>query len=125
VARRLLGLPRPGGVVVADFFLVRRRRLDVEGLYSDSPGGAYHYAGGFNPVAVAALVLGALPSVPGFLVALDALPRSAVPAAFLHVYSAAWLVGFGIAVAVYVLGMRGRAAGAGGEGAGGPAAAYA
>jgi len=99
------------GVVLADYLLVRRRELDVGALYSDRPGAAYHYRGGFNPVALGALALGALPSAPGFLAAVGAVPRAAVPAPLLHLYSAAWVVGFGVAAAAYVAGMRGRAAG--------------
>lgn len=38
------------GIVLTDYFLIRRRKLDVDALYAD--GGAYWYTGGFNIVAI-------------------------------------------------------------------------
>jgi NCS1 family nucleobase:cation symporter-1 len=40
------------GVVLADYFLIRGRRLDLEALYA--VGGSFWYIGGFNMVAIAA-----------------------------------------------------------------------
>jgi hypothetical protein len=40
------------GVIVADFWLLRRRVLDVDGLYCAAPSGAYYYRGGYNPAAL-------------------------------------------------------------------------
>ncbi|CAI5969661.1 unnamed protein product [Closterium sp. NIES-64] len=57
------------GVLVADYFLLRKTELDVDGLYSLDPSGPYWYAGGYNPAAVFALVAGVLPNLPGFLAA--------------------------------------------------------
>ncbi len=54
------------GVMLADYYLVRRRRLDVDALYRTD--GAYSYGGsGVNLRAMAALAAGILPCVPGFL----------------------------------------------------------
>ena len=44
------------GVVLTDYFVMRRRRLEVDALYER--GGAYWYAGGFNPIAVVAWLVG-------------------------------------------------------------------
>jgi putative hydroxymethylpyrimidine transporter CytX len=44
------------GVVLTDYFLLRRGRLDTEELYRE--GGAYWYRGGFNPAALAAWAAG-------------------------------------------------------------------
>lgn len=54
-----------GGIVIADYFLIRRTELDLEALYRRD--GAYGYRSGVNPVAILALVVGVLPNVPGFL----------------------------------------------------------
>jgi NCS1 family nucleobase:cation symporter-1 len=96
-----------GGILIADYFLLRRRELDVTDLYRR--GGRYEYSGGFNPAALVALVVGVTPCVPGFL-------NAAFPAAFPDVapfwksiYSYAWFAGFGIAAVVYLMLMRGRA----------------
>lgn len=45
-------------VLIADFYLVRRGRIDRRGLYSSDPRGPYWYDGGFNAAAVGALILG-------------------------------------------------------------------
>ena len=55
------------GILVVDYYLVRRQRTVVEDLYSESPQGIYHYARGFNPRALSALVIA---GVVGVLVAL-------------------------------------------------------
>lgn len=44
------------GIAIADYWLVRRRRLDLAQLYS--PDGMYSYAGGFNVRAIVALLVG-------------------------------------------------------------------
>jgi len=97
-----------GGILIADYFVLRRRELVVDDLYRR--GGRYEYKGGVNPAAIVSLVAGVLPNVPGFL-------AQAFPAAFPHVgafwkgvYFYAWFVGFGIAGALYLALMRGRTA---------------
>ncbi|PZQ50855.1 MAG: nitrate reductase [Rhodovulum sulfidophilum] len=44
-----------GGIMVADYYLIRRRRLNVPDLYRMD--GQYHYAGGFNPAGLAAWIV--------------------------------------------------------------------
>lgn len=89
------------GVLIADYFIVRRRRLDVDSLFVR--GGDYEYSGGVNWIAIVAVVLGVLPNLPGFLGALGVLQP---PVWAVVVYDWAWFVGFAIAAAVYLLGMR-------------------
>jgi cytosine/uracil/thiamine/allantoin permease len=43
-------------VVLTDYFVIRRRALDVEGLYME--GGPYWYRRGYNPVALTAWAAG-------------------------------------------------------------------
>lgn len=55
-----------GGIMIVDYFIVRRRRLDVEALYDAR--GEYSFGGsGFNWRALVAVVVGIIPNVPGFL----------------------------------------------------------
>jgi len=96
-----------GGILIADYFVLRRRVLVVDDLYRRR--GLYEYKGGVNPAAIAALAAGIIPNVPGFL-------AQAFPSHFPHVaefwkgiYSYAWFVGFAIAGATYLALMRGRA----------------
>jgi NCS1 family nucleobase:cation symporter-1 len=53
------------GILIADYFAVRRTRLDTGDLFRRE--GRYTFVRGWNPVALVALVLGVLPNVPGFL----------------------------------------------------------
>jgi NCS1 family nucleobase:cation symporter-1 len=48
------------GVVVADYFVLRRQRLDLPDLYARREASAYHFTGGFNLAALAAMALGAV-----------------------------------------------------------------
>ena len=90
-----------GGVIIADYFILRRGVLDVDDLYRR--GGRYEYAGGTNPRAVIALLAGVAPNVPGFLA--QALPQQFghVPQAWRSLYDYAWFVGFGVAAVVYLV----------------------
>ena len=81
------------GVMIADYFLVRRSRLKVSDLYRR--GGLYEYDNGLNVRALVALAAGVLIALLGL----------ALPALRL-LYDYAWFVGFGVAGAVYVVLMQ-------------------
>jgi NCS1 family nucleobase:cation symporter-1 len=89
------------GIMIADYFIVRRGELAVNDLYKRH--GIYEFRRGFNGVAIAALVLGVAPNLPGFIAALRGVPATGV---FGTLYNWAWFVGFFLAGAVYVIGMR-------------------
>ena len=89
------------GIMIADYFVRRRRQLDVAALYD--PHGPYAYRRGFHPAAFLALAAGVLPSLPGFLATVGLVAKSSVPPALLALYDGAWFVGFGVAFAVYLL----------------------
>jgi len=90
-----------GGIMIADYYILRRRVLNVDDLYRR--GGEYEYKGGFNPVAIVALVAGIAPNVPGFLAAAGG--PAAAPV-FVHIYEWAWFVSFFLAGAIYLAGMK-------------------
>jgi nucleobase:cation symporter-1, NCS1 family len=90
-----------GGILVCDYFLIRRTKLDLPALYD--PDGAYKYTAGYNPAAMIALVVAILPNVPGFLGQIGALQVSSFWSTF---YSYAWFTGFFIALGVYFVLMR-------------------
>jgi len=76
------------GIMICDYFVVRRKLLVVDDLYLR--GGLYEYAHGFNWKAIAALCVGSAVALIGLV----------VPAIrFLYDYS--WFVGFVVAFAVY------------------------
>ena len=51
------------GIVMADYWLIRRQRIDVPALYTHDAAGPYHYVNGINPVAIKALIPSALISL--------------------------------------------------------------
>ncbi|MBA0684378.1 hypothetical protein Goari_025969 [Gossypium aridum] len=81
-----------GGIVLADYYLIRQTKLSLKDLYSLSPEGAYYYCGGFNLAALAALVIGILPVIPGFLQKVGIV--SSVSDAFVVIYNNAWFFSF-------------------------------
>ncbi len=95
-----------GGILICDYFFIRRTKLNSVQLYVSE--GEYSYRNGFNPAAIAALVLGILPSVPGFLGTVNVFDKASVGQFFMHVYDYAWFVGFGVAFAVYAVLMKKR-----------------
>lgn len=93
-----------GGIMIADYFFVRRQQLHVPELYSFR--GRYGYGNGFNRVAIIALLLGVLPNVPGFLTTIHAIAGDTMPAWINDLYHYAWFVGFLVSGAVYLVMMQ-------------------
>ncbi|MFZ4779279.1 MAG: cytosine permease, partial [Terrimicrobiaceae bacterium] len=87
-----------GGIMIADYFVIRRQRLDVAALYSRN--GIY---GTVRWASVAVLFLAILPHAPGFLVQIDVLSASSVPAFFQGLYNFSWFSGFAIAFALHLI----------------------
>jgi nucleobase:cation symporter-1, NCS1 family len=90
-----------GGILIADYYVLRRTRLDLRGLYSGD--GEYWYVRGFNPLAMIALAVGIAPCVPGFLGTIGALDVDPV---WISLYHYAWFISFGVSAACYVLLMK-------------------
>lgn len=91
-----------GGILIADYFVWRKRTLNLMALYQ--PNGSYRFHSGFSVIAIVALVLAILPSLPGFLVEVKALDRQQVAPILTELYHYAWFVGFAVAFAVYLAG---------------------
>ena len=81
------------GIMICDYFVLRRRVLVVEDLYLRN--GAYEYSRGFNWVAVGALAVGAGTALIGLV----------LPALYV-LYSYSWFVGFAVAFVVYYFGTK-------------------
>ncbi|MCY1209798.1 putative allantoin permease [compost metagenome] len=78
------------GIVIVDYYLLRRGRVNLPELYSESREAAYHYRRGVNPRAIVAFVPAALTST---LLAL--LP------AFESLSAFSWFFGAGLAGLIY------------------------
>jgi NCS1 family nucleobase:cation symporter-1 len=95
-----------GGILIADYWVLRKQRLDVDDLFREN--GRYTYTGGVNARAIVALVLAILPVVPGFIRAVS-VPGGTVadPNFFDRLYSYAWFVTFALSFVLYLAIMRG------------------
>ncbi|MDN3721172.1 cytosine permease [Roseibium salinum] len=51
------------GILVADYYLVRKQVIDVDDLFSSDPAGSYYYNNGWNMKAILAFAAAALFSV--------------------------------------------------------------
>jgi NCS1 family nucleobase:cation symporter-1 len=94
------------GILIVDYYLVRKTELDVQQLYREN--GAYSYGTGWNLIAIVAFVLGVLPNIPGFLNAAFPAAFPSVGAGFKMIYTYAWFVGIAISAVVYGALMKAR-----------------
>ncbi|HZJ13921.1 MAG TPA: cytosine permease, partial [Chthoniobacteraceae bacterium] len=89
------------GIMIADYFVLRRTRLDVAALYRED--GEYRFTNGFSLAGIAALIIAVLPNLPGFLVAVKRLSPDDVPAFLIASYHYAWFIGFALAFVFYII----------------------
>jgi NCS1 family nucleobase:cation symporter-1 len=88
-----------GGILICDYFFVRRKRLHAADLYK--PQGEYTYNGGFNPIAVFSLIMGIAPNIPGFLGKVGVVDPTKVGPFLMGLYDYAWFIGFAVAFFAY------------------------
>jgi NCS1 family nucleobase:cation symporter-1 len=81
------------GIMICDYFVIRRRLLIVDDLYLR--GGIYEYSRGFNWLAVIALATGAATALVGLVIS-----------SLRPLYDYSWFVGFAVAFAAYYSLMR-------------------
>ena len=93
-----------GGIMIADYYFLRKKILNVNELYSVN--GMYSFQNGYNKFALIALILGILPNVPGFLVTVELINKDSVWHWVSNLYNYAWFVGFGISFFVYYVLMK-------------------
>jgi NCS1 family nucleobase:cation symporter-1 len=93
-----------GGILICDYYIVRRTNLNPVELYRTQ--GEYSYRRGLNPAALTALVAGIALSVPGFLGTVRVIDPASVGWFLMHLYSYAWFVGFFVAAVLYGALMR-------------------
>lgn len=83
------------GIILVDYFLVRKTELNLNDLYRKN--GRY---AGVNPRAIIALLLGVLPNVPGFLANIGLIHSEGF---IVGLYNYAWFIGLAIAGLSYRL----------------------
>jgi NCS1 family nucleobase:cation symporter-1 len=94
-----------GGILICDYWLLRRARLSTKDLYDAS--GQYRHSNGVNYRALLALIIAIAPCVPGFINIFRPGPHAGF---FDTLYTYAWFVTFAIAFTLYAALMKGRVA---------------
>lgn len=95
-----------GGIMIVDYYFIRKQTLIVDDLYNTK--GIYSFSNGFNRNAIAALLIGILPNIPGFLTTIQAVNADNFPEWISGLYHYAWFVGFGISGLVYWILMKNK-----------------
>ncbi|KAM0297994.1 hypothetical protein ACHAPM_009276 [Fusarium culmorum] len=86
------------GVMICDYYIVRKGYLDAKELYDARKEGPYYYTAGFNWRGYAAYICGIVINVVGFA---DAVGAKNVPIGAVHVYQLNYFCGFGVSMLVY------------------------
>jgi NCS1 family nucleobase:cation symporter-1 len=98
-----------GGILIADYWIVRRQQLSVPDLFRED--GPYSYTNGVNVRAILVLIVSVAPVVPGFIRSATT-PGGAVanPSFLDSLYTYAWFVTFTLSFVLYLLAGQRRAA---------------
>ena len=92
------------GIMIADYWIVRRGRLDIDGLYDAHC--TYRYRNGWNPAALVAFAIPVAINLPGFLHAAAPVTFAGVGGFWTGLYTYAWFIGIGCGLLIYPLLMR-------------------
>lgn len=84
------------GVMLADYFMIKKKKIDLDALYSGK--GIYEYSKGYNVPAFVVTIIAAVVSLIGQFVPV-----------FKPIYDMSWIVGTGLAFLLYFLWMKGKA----------------
>ena len=87
------------GILIADYWLIRRTRLDVDELYRAD--GRYAYRRGWNPAALSPSRPACCPTCPASSRRRRRTPSRWIGAGWAAAYAYAWFIGLAVALAVY------------------------
>lgn len=86
------------GIMVTDYYIIKKKKLDIHAMYKDGPNGIYWYSKGVNFRAWAAFCIAVGPAMPGFAKSIE--PGLDVGGGW-KPYTFAWIYGFTTACLVY------------------------
>src|ERR1700744_1030318 len=86
------------GIMVADYYLVKRQQVDLDDLYTRSPKGSLHFENGWNVRALLALAVSAAVAI--------GLALAGAYGVMTNIGDWGWLIGAALAAAVYTALMR-------------------
>ena len=96
------GLLAPvAAIFIADYYIVKKRNIDIKALYSGREG-RYWYQGGFNIIAFVAWIAGAI--IPTLVSAIPTLAENYVVLAWIN--ANAYIFAFVVAFVIYLICMR-------------------
>lgn len=92
------------GILLVDYFIIRKSNILVNDLYSYS--GRYQYKHGWNVAALISFIIASGVNIPGFLHTAfpDTFPN--IPEFFVSLYSYAWFIGLVLSSSLYYLQMK-------------------
>ena len=85
-----------GGIMIADYFILRKGRLNTDDLYRS--GGQYPK---WNRAAWISLGISLSPNLPGFFYQVGILGEEHVSPIWIHLYDYAWFISFFLAMGLY------------------------
>ena len=85
------------GIIASDYWLVKRRNVDVPALYD--PYGRYRYYGGINWRAAIAFLLAVAPNLPGLAYSIN--KNTKITTGAKNLYTFDWLYGFVVSIFLY------------------------
>ncbi len=87
-----------GGILIADYYLIRKKNLNVEQLYVRE--GEYWYKNGFNLRGIISFFIAILPCIPGVL---NNIGITKFTGFFIDIYDYNWFISFILSIVVYTL----------------------
>lgn len=93
-----------GGVMIADYYVIRKTKLNLKALFQTD--GEYTYSKGWNIKAFLAVFIGIFPNLPGFCVQVGLINVYALPSWINDLYNYAWFMSLGISIVVYLVIMK-------------------
>jgi nucleobase:cation symporter-1, NCS1 family len=87
------------GIMIADYWIIRRQKIQISPLYTGASDGSYWYFYGFNWRAIVAWVVCFVPAMPGMIANVN--PNVIVSQGVLNYYRGNYLFGFCMAAALY------------------------
>lgn len=86
------------GIMASDYWIIKRRNIDVPALYD--PLGRYRYFYGVNWQGLVAFLLALCPNIPGLAYAINS--NNHITTGAKHLYTICWLYGFVSSITIYV-----------------------
>ncbi|MEI6057206.1 MAG: NCS1 family nucleobase:cation symporter-1 [Lentisphaerota bacterium] len=94
-----------GGVMVCDYYLIRKTKLLLYDLFVTEKG-EYTYSKGWNTNAYIAVIIAIIPNLPGFIYRVGLGGENFFPKFLIGLYDYAWFISFILAMIVYYILMR-------------------